>query len=179
MLQLLLKFLSLRIGNNLNWGWGEKKKYTEYVFPKISSPCVALRAVTPVMTRWFEISLLCTYSLHHILRSSFWGNLTESTSIFTVPMKIINFWQVSRKEVLMGNYLRNIICFHMPVSTYFHNCLSWSSMETFQTNSEIRSINMGHKRNHCVLNANLTSYQKGVYCWETKYTLLFNWIFKY
>jgi len=60
-LQLLLKFLGLKIGNNLNWGGGEGKN-TEYVFPKISSPCVALRAVTPVRTRWFEISFLCTYS---------------------------------------------------------------------------------------------------------------------
>jgi hypothetical protein len=141
----------------------EKKKHTECVFPKISSPYVALRTVTPVMTRWFEISVLCTYSLHHVLQSSFWGNLTESRSIFAIPMKIIHFCQVSRKEVLMGNYLRNIICFHLPLNAYFHNCLSWSLMETFQTNSEIRSINMRHKRNHCVPIANLTCYQKGVY----------------
>jgi hypothetical protein len=118
------------------------------VFPKISSPCVALRAVTPVMTRWFEISLLCTYSLHHVLWGSFWGNLIESRIIFAIPMKIICVWQVSRKEVLIGNYLRNFICFHLPVNTYFHNCLSWSSMETFQTNSAIRCINMRHKHNH-------------------------------
>jgi len=52
-------------------------------------------------------------------------------------------------------------------------------METFQTNSEIWIINMRHKHNHCVPSTNLTSYRKGVYCWETKYTLLFNWIFLY
>lgn len=94
------------------------------------------------------------------------GNLTESRSIqvFAIPIKIIHFCQVFRKEVLMCNYLRNFMCYPLPMNTYFHNCLSCSSVGTFQTNSEMQIINMRHIHNHCVPNANLSSYQKGVYC---------------
>jgi hypothetical protein len=38
----------------------------------------------------------------------------------------------------------------------------------FQTNSEIHNINTRHKHDLCVPNADITNYQKGVYCARTK-----------
>jgi hypothetical protein len=38
------KFLGLQIDNNLNW-----KKHIEYIIPKLSSACFAMRTVTPLL----------------------------------------------------------------------------------------------------------------------------------
>jgi hypothetical protein len=38
------KFLGLQIDNNLNW-----KKHIEYIIPKLSSTCFAMRTVTPLL----------------------------------------------------------------------------------------------------------------------------------
>jgi hypothetical protein len=43
---LTTKFLGLQIDNNLNW-----KKHIEYIIPKLSSACFAIRTVTPVLKR--------------------------------------------------------------------------------------------------------------------------------
>lgn len=42
------------------------------------------------------------------------------------------------------------------------------SVEKFETNCEIHSINTRHKRDICLPIANPTSYQKDVYCAGTK-----------
>jgi hypothetical protein len=41
---LTTKFLGLQLDNNLNW-----KKHTEYIYPKLSSGCFAIRAVIPLL----------------------------------------------------------------------------------------------------------------------------------
>jgi hypothetical protein len=63
------------------------------------------------------------------------------------------------------NYLRNLIYFPLWVNSYSHYCCSlWTTRRSFkQIVIYLQSINTRHKHDLHMPNANLTSYQKGIY----------------
>jgi hypothetical protein len=76
------KFLGLQTDNTLNW-----KTHIQYIMPKLSSACFAMRRVTSLMKT--ESSLLCLLPFHHVIWNKFWGNATDSKKVFYVQKKII------------------------------------------------------------------------------------------
>jgi hypothetical protein len=64
------KFLGLQTDNNLNW-----KTHIQYIIPKLSSACFAMRTITSLMKTNFKISVLCLLPFHHVIRNYFLGKL--------------------------------------------------------------------------------------------------------
>jgi hypothetical protein len=67
------KFLGLQVDNNLIW-----KTHIQYIIPKLSSACFAMRTITPLMKR--EPLKLMYFACFHSVMSYgiiFWGNSTD------------------------------------------------------------------------------------------------------
>jgi hypothetical protein len=79
------KFLGLQVDNNLNW-----KTRIQYIIPKLSSACFAMRTITSLMKT--ETLKLVYFAYFHSFMSYgilFWGNSTDSKKVFYIQKKII------------------------------------------------------------------------------------------
>jgi hypothetical protein len=77
---LTTKFLGLQIDSNLNW-----KKHIEYIIPKLSSACFAMRTVKPLLN--VDTLKLVYFAYFHSVMSYgviFWGNSAESKRAFII-----------------------------------------------------------------------------------------------
>jgi hypothetical protein len=102
------KFLGLQIDSSLNW-----KTHIQYIIPKLSSACFAMRTVTSVTKT--ETLKLDYFAYFHSIMSygiTFWDNSTDSKKYFTSKRESSEYWQVPKGKPLAGNYLRNLIFFH-------------------------------------------------------------------
>lgn len=99
----------------------------------------------------------------HISIPLFGMELLDCDKVFTIPTNIITLMK-SRGT----NYLRNLMPCKLPENLYFHYCPLLHTIEKFQTNWGIHSINVRYKH---VPNAKLISYQK---CVRYARTALFN-----
>jgi hypothetical protein len=73
------KFLGLQVDNNLNW-----KTHIQYIVPKLSSTCFAMRTITSLMKT--ETLKFVYFAYFHSIVSHeiiFWGNSTDSKKYFT------------------------------------------------------------------------------------------------
>jgi hypothetical protein len=74
------KFLGLQIDNNLNW-----KTHIQYIIPKLSSACFAMRTITSLM-KTGTLKLVCFSYFHSIMSYGiiFWENSTDSKKVFYI-----------------------------------------------------------------------------------------------
>jgi hypothetical protein len=92
---LTTKFLGLQISNNLNW-----KKHTEYIIPKLSSACFAMRTVTLLLK--IDTLKLVNFAHFHSITSYgviFWGNSKDSKRVFNIQKKIIGIMVRVKRSV--------------------------------------------------------------------------------
>jgi hypothetical protein len=162
------KFRGLHIDNNLNW-----EKHIEYIISKLSSACFAMRTVTSLM-KIGSLKLVYFAYFHSMMSYGviFWGNSSDSTRVFNTQKKIIRIMAGVKERVSCRELFKKFNILPLA-SEFLLSLLSLivDNMEEFQTNSEELSLNTRHKYDLHVLNANLSSYQRGTYYAEVK---LFN-----
>jgi hypothetical protein len=113
------KFLGLQIDNNLNW-----KKHIEYIIPKLSSACLAMRTVAPLL-KVDTLNLVYFAHLHSVMSYGviFWGNSTDSKRVYIIQKKIIIMAGVKRRVSCRELFKKFNIYSPFQVNSYFHYCL--------------------------------------------------------
>jgi hypothetical protein len=136
------KFHGSQIDNNLNW-----TKHIEYIIPKLSSACLAMRTVTPLLK--VDTLKLVYFAYFHSVMSYgviFWGNSTDSKRVFIIQNKIIRIMAGVKRRVSCREPFKKFSILPL-VSEFLLLLLSFvvDNMEKFQTNSDIHNINTRHK----------------------------------
>jgi hypothetical protein len=88
------KFFGLQIDSNLNW-----KTHIQYIKPKLSSACFAMRTVTSLVKT--ETLKLVYFAYFHSIMSYgiiFWGNSTDSKKVFYIQKRIIRIMAGTKKR---------------------------------------------------------------------------------
>jgi hypothetical protein len=124
-----------------------------------------MRTVTPLLK--VDTLKLVFFAYFHSTISYgviFWGNSTDSKRVFIIQKKIIRI-MAGVKRIISCRELFKKFSILPLVSEFLLSLLSFvvNNMGKFQTNSDIHSINTGHKHDLHQPSANLTSYQKGAY----------------
>jgi hypothetical protein len=152
---LTTKSLSLQTDNNLNW-----KKHIEYIIPKLSSACFAMRTVTQLLKADTLKQVYFAY-FHSIMSYGviFWGNSTDSKRVFIIQKKIIRLMAGVKRRVSCRELFKKFNILPLA-SEFLLSLLSFvvDNREKFQTNSDIHSINTRPKQDLHQLSADLTSY---------------------
>jgi hypothetical protein len=154
------KFLGLQVDNKLNW-----KTHIQYIIPKLSSACFAMRNITSLMKS--ETLKLAYLAYFHSIMSYgiiFWGNSTDNKKVFYIQKKIIRILAGTKRRASCRKLFKKFNILPLA-SEFLLSLLSFvvDNFETFQTNSDIRNISTRYKYNLHVPNTNLSKYQKGVY----------------
>ena len=112
--------------------------------------------------QYLKIGILCVFQWHYIL-FFVGGNETDITRMFIIQLKISRWMADITIRVSCSELFKKCNMPRTPIDHLF-SVLSFfvDSVEKYETNSEIHSINTRHKHDICVPNANPTSYEKGV-----------------
>jgi hypothetical protein len=87
-------FLGLQTDKNLNW-----KTHIQYIIPKLSSACFAIRTVTSLIKT--ETVKLANFAYFHSIMSygiTFWGNSTDNNKVFYTQKKIIRIMAGTKRR---------------------------------------------------------------------------------
>jgi hypothetical protein len=120
------KFLGLQTDNNLTW-----KKHTEYIIPKLSSACFAMRIAIPLMT--IDTLKLVYFAYFHSVLSYglfFWGNSTDSNKIFYIQKKIIRIMTGVKSSLAFRKLFQKFNI--LPLASEFILCLLLFVVENFK-----------------------------------------------
>jgi hypothetical protein len=97
----------------------------------------------------------------------FWGNSTDSKSVFIIQKKIIRIMAGVKQRISCRELIKKFNILPL-VSEFLLSLLSFvvDNAEKFHTYPDICNINTRHKHDLHQLSANLTSYQKSAhYAW--------------
>jgi hypothetical protein len=135
------KFLGLHLDNHLNW-----KDHTDQMVPKFSGACYAVRSVFHISNINTLKSIYFAY-FHSIIQYGiiFWGNSSNSRTIFTLQKKIIRIMVGAHPRTPCRNLFKKLEILLVPrqyisLMNFFVN-----NQENFQTNSSVHSISAGNK----------------------------------
>jgi hypothetical protein len=131
------KFLGLQIDNNLHW-----KTHIQYIMPKLSSACFAMRKITSLMKT--ETLKLVYFAYFHSIMSYgiIWGgNSTDSKKGFYIQKRIIRIMAAAKRRASCRDLFKKFNILPLA-SKFLLSLLSFivDKMEKFQTNSDIHSI---------------------------------------
>ena len=154
------KFLGVVVDSALIW-----KNHIELLVKKLSKACYVIRN----MKQYLSITALKAiyYSFFHSLLSYgiiFWGNSSHSSSVFLLQKKAIRAMLGYGNRVSCRNIFKelNILPF---ASQYIFSLLIFvlQNKHLFSSNIDSHAINTRHRQDLYLPQANLTSFQKGVY----------------
>jgi hypothetical protein len=154
------KFLGIFINDTLSW-----KTHIEYIIPKLSTACYAIRIMKPNMSQ--NILRMIYFSYFHFVMNCgllFWGNSSYSTKIFRLQKCIIRIIFGCKSRDSCRQLFKKIQILPLP-SQYILNLLLFvvQNRNQFKANLKVHCINT---RQHFDLHQPLSSlvkYQKGVY----------------
>jgi hypothetical protein len=124
------KFLGLQVDSNLNW-----KIHIQYIIPKRSSACFAMRAITS-LTKTETLKLVYFAYFHSIMsyRIIFWGSSTDSKKVFYIQKKIIRIMAGTKRRASCRELFKKFNILPLA-SKFLFPLLSFvvDNIETFQT----------------------------------------------
>jgi hypothetical protein len=154
------KFLGLIIDSSLNW-----KKHTAHLTTKLGKACYALQSLTPYLSTQTLVTV--HYSLFHSVMAYgllFWGNSTHSIQIFKLQKRAIRAIMGKQKRE-SGRELFKELKILTLTSPYILSLALFilKSKTNLVINSDQHSFYTRNCNNFFVPQANLTTFQKGVY----------------
>jgi hypothetical protein len=157
-----IKFLVIFINDTVN-----RKNLIEYILPKLSAVCYAMRIMKPYMSlETLKIVQVYYSNFNSIINYGlpFWSTSPHSQKIFRMQKKIVRIMMACRKEVSCRNLFRKLKILPL-MSQYILPLVKFilKNKNQFTVNSEIHNITT---RQHTILHqptSNLTGYQQGIY----------------
>jgi hypothetical protein len=132
------------------------KYHIEYILPKLSAVCYAMRITKPYMS--LEMLKMVYYSNFNSIINyglPFWGTSPHSKKIFRIEKRIVRIMMGCRKEASCRNLFRELKILSL-ISQYIlsHMMFIIKSKNQFTVNSEIHNINT--RRHNAFINVHRT-----------------------
>ena len=111
-----IKFLGIYIQDSINWSC-----HIDYIIPKLSSACYAMRSIKPVMSP--NTLKTIYYSCFNAIISyglPFWGNSPHTIKVFRIQKRIIRIMLGCKQRVSCKNLFRRlkILPLCIPIHTF-------------------------------------------------------------
>jgi hypothetical protein len=129
------KFLRLQTDNNLNW-----KACIQYIIPKLSSVCSAMRTATTIM-KLETLKLFYFVYFHSIMSYGiiFWGNSTGSKKVFYIQKKIIRIMASTKRIASCRELFKKFNILSLASEYLLTLSFIADNNENFQRNSDINN----------------------------------------
>jgi hypothetical protein len=132
------KFLGIFTNGTLSW-----KTHTEYIIPKLSTACYAIRIMKPYMSQNILRMIYFSY-LHYVMNYGllFWGNSSYSTEIFRLRKCVIRIIFGCKSRDSCRQLFKKIQILPHP-SQYILTLLLFvvQNRNQFKANLEVHDIN--------------------------------------
>jgi hypothetical protein len=132
------KFLGIYINDTINW-----KHHIEYVLPKLSAACYAIRIITPY-TSLESLKIVYYSNFNSIINYGlpFWGFSSHDKKVFIIQKRIVRIMMGCRKKVSCRNLFRKLKILPL-MSQYIFSLMMFviKSKIQFTMNSEVHDTN--------------------------------------
>ena len=154
------KFLGIHINDTINW-----KNHTEYILPKLSTACHAMRIIKPYMSlETLKIVYHSTFNSVISYGLLFWGISPHSKKIFRMQKRIVRIMMCCRRLASCRNLFKNLKILPL-ISQYIFSIAMFviKHKQQLTLNSEIHNINTRQHLNLHQPSPNLTGFIHGIY----------------
>ena len=154
------KFLRIHINDTINW-----KNHTDYVLPKLSTACHAMRIIKPYMPpETLKIVYHSTFNSVISYGLPFWGTSPHSKKIFQMQKRIVRIMMGCRRLASCRNLFKNLKILPL-MSQYIFSITMFiiKHKDQLTVNSEIHNINTRQHLNLHQPAPNLTGFKHGIY----------------